>query len=381
MRLGLSLLNFRPGRIGGTETFLRQLLAHLPAAMPDDRLVAVLYRDLAEALPTPGFERVVVSRGDRAVIAARILEAYTPWRDRGLERLFGSLALDVTLFPQQSIFPKRAPGKAVLTAVDVQHLIHPEHFGLFDRTFRPAIYPFSMARAEIVATISGHVRDTVVERCGIPAEKVISVPLGWTPRGRQDAAPLPSLGTGYLYYPAYSHPHKNHLALLRSYAALRSRGLVTSRLVLTGGRTGYWRTISRAIRDLGLSGQVVDLGLVPYADVPRLYAGAEAVLFPTRYEGFGLPVLEAVEQGKKVITSRLPVFDEIGVPARFQIDFDRPEELAAALALPGPTVLETRPSTWSEMAAGYARLLRRVAEKPPTWRPDPAARPDRTPAP
>lgn len=367
MRVGISLLNFRPGRIGGTETFLRQLLAHLPAAMPDDRLVAILYRDLAEALPTPGFARVVVPRGDGAIVTARILEAYTPWRDRGLERLFASLSLDVTLFPQQSIFPKRAPGKAVLTAVDVQHLIHPEHFGLFDRTFRPAIYPFSMSRAEAVATISDHVRDTVVERCGVPAGKVVSIPLGWTPRGRDDATPLPSLGKGYLYYPAYSHPHKNHLALLRSYAALRARGLVTAPLVLSGGRTGYWKTIAKAIRNLGLSGHVVDLGLVPYADVPRLYAGAEAVLFPSCYEGFGLPVLEAVEQGKKVITSRLPVFDEIGVPARFQIDFDRPEELTAALALPGATILERTPATWEDTARGYATLLRRVAAAPATW--------------
>ena len=381
MRLGLSLLNFRPGRIGGTETFLRQLLVHLPAAMPDDRLVAVLHRDLAETLATPGFERVVVPRGDRAVVAARILEAYTPWRDRALERLFGSLALDVTLFPQQSIFPKRAPGKAVLTAVDVQHLIHPKHFGLFDRTFRPAIYPFSMARAEMVATISNHVRDTVVERCGVAPGKVLAIPLGWTSRGRQEVTPLPSLGMGYLYYPAYSHPHKNHLALLRSYAALRARGLVTARLVLTGGRTAYWKTIARAIRELELGAHVLDLGLVPYADVPRLYAGAEAVLFPTRYEGFGLPVLEAAEQGKKVITSRLPIFDEIGVPARFQIDFERPEELAAALALPGPTVLERTPATWQDMARGYAALLRGVAASPATWPPAPPAPSSRAAAP
>jgi glycosyltransferase involved in cell wall biosynthesis len=369
MRLGISLLNFRPGRIGGTETFLRRLLDHLPAAMPGDRLVAVLHRDLAEGLPTPGFERVVVPRGDAAVIAARLLEAYTPWRDRRLERLFASLGLDVTLFPQQSVFPKMAPGRAVLTAVDVQHLIFPEHFGLFDRTFRPAIYPFSMERAERIAAISDHVRDTVIERCGVAPDKVVSIPLGWTPGGRSEAAPLPSLGTGYLYYPAYSHPHKNHLLLLRTYAALRARGALSTRLVLTGGRTGYWKTIARAIRDLGLAEQVVDLGLVPYADVPRIYAGAEAVLFPTRYEGFGLPVLEAVEQGKKVITSRLPVFDELGVPRCFQIDFGDPDQLAAALAIPGPTALEKAPRRWEEMAAGYADLLRLVAAAPASWAP------------
>jgi len=366
MRFGISLLNFRPGRIGGTETFLRQLLAHLPEVAPADTWVAVLHRDLAAALPTPGLERVVVDRGDAALVAARILEAYTPWRDRRLERLFASLHLDLCLFPQQSIFPRRAPVRAVLTAVDVQHLIFPQHFGLFDRTFRPAIYPFSMARSERVIAISRHVRSTLLERCGLPAEKVTAIPLGYTPRGGPpDVQPYPGLGEGYLYYPAYSHPHKNHATLLRSYAALRARGQVTARLVFTGGQTSHWKELRRLVADLGLGDQVRHLGLLPYPDVRRVYAGAAAVLFPTRYEGFGLPVLEAVEAGKKVITSRLEVFDEIGVPRPYQIDFADPEQLRLALALPGPTVLTVQPWTWRDMAAAYAALLRDLAAAEP----------------
>jgi glycosyltransferase involved in cell wall biosynthesis len=321
----------------------------------------VLDRDLARALPTPGCERAVVELGARGVVAWRLAEAYAGWRARSLERFLAGLRLDVALFPQQSIFPLRAPVPAVLTVVDVQYLLHPEHFGLFDRTFRAAVYPESLRRAERVIAISEHVRRTVVERCGVGGEKVVAIPLGWDPRGAAGVRPWAGAGGPYLYFPAFSHPHKNHLTLLRSYAALRARGAVSQRLVFTGGRTAHWKRIERAISELGLRGQVLHLGHLPHQEVRGVYAGADAVLFPTRYEGFGLPVLEAVELGKKVIASRLEVFDEIGLPRRFQIDFSDPDQLAAALALPGPTALERRPSTWREMAEATARALREVA--------------------
>ena len=364
MRIGISLLNFRPGKIGGTETFLRELLAHLPSAAPGDTLVAIMDRDVARILSTPGFERVVVDRRASSTVAGRILEAYTPWRDRRLERQFEAARLDVALFPQQSVFPKRAPVRAVLTVVDVQHLIFPEHFGLFDRTFRPAIYPFSMERSERVVAISGHVRQTVIDKCGIEPSKVVVISLGFTPRGAGGVRPFEGVVGPYLYYPAFSHPHKNHETLLRTYATLKRSGGVTQKLVFTGGKTSHWKRIERLIGELGLRGDVVHLGLLPYEEVRRLYAGADAILFPTRYEGFGLPVLEAAEFGKKVIASRLEVFDEIGLPRPYQIDFADPEQLRAALSLPGPTVLGVRHWGWRDMAAAYVALLREVVASP-----------------
>jgi len=366
MRIGISLLNFRPGKIGGTETFLRELLAHLPSVTPGDSLVAIMDRDVAGALDTPGFERIVADRGGGAIVAGRILEALSPWRFRRLERLFSSARLDVALFPQQSVFPKHAPVRAVLTVVDVQHLIYPNHFGLFDRTFRPAIYPYSMERSERIVTISAHVRRTVVERCGIDPSKVVVVPLGFTPRGTSGVRPYEGIGCPYLYYPAFSHPHKNHETLLRTYASLKRSGAVPQKLVFTGGRTGHWKKIDRLIGELELRGDVIHLGLLSYGEVRRLYAGADAILFPTRYEGFGLPVLEAAEFGKKVVASRLEVFDEIGLPRQYQIDFADPEQLRAALALPGPTELEVRHWGWHDMADAYAALLREVAASPPS---------------
>ncbi len=120
--------------------------------------------------------------------------------------------------------------------------------------------------------------------------------------------------------------------------------------------------MARLARELGVGDDVVHLGFLPYADVRRVYAGAEAIVFPSRYEGFGIPVLEAaVEFRKKVISSRLPVFDELGMPPDRQIDFGDPDALLAALRLPGRTVLTRAPSTWTECARRTIEIARRVA--------------------
>jgi len=363
VKLALSLLSLRPGQVGGAETYVRQLLANLPgAAAARDRLVAVMDRDVAAGLETPGWERAVVPRSARALVVERILEAATPWRSRAVERVLEGVAADVTLFPQQSVFPKRAPGRIVLTLVDVQHLELPELIPLAERVFRAAVYPRSMARADRLVAISEFTRRTVIERCGVAPDKVVAIPLGYEPRDGSSVAPTDRIAGPYLYYPAATFAHKNHAALIRSWALLHRSGAVPAKLVFTGMQTPAWTGLARLARELGVGYDVVHLGFLPFAEVRRVYAGAEAVVFPSRYEGFGIPVLEAsVEFRKKVITSRLPVFDELGVPPERQVDFDAPEELRAALRLPGPTVLLRRASTWAECAKATLEVVRAVA--------------------
>jgi glycosyltransferase involved in cell wall biosynthesis len=302
-------------------------------------------------------------------VLERVLEAFTPYRARAIERAFAELGADVVLYPQQSIFPGRAPGRAVVTAVDVQHLFLPENFGLFDRSFRAAVYPRSAARAARVLAISEFTRRTLVERAGLAPEKVVAIPFGHAPAGAEAVAPTDRVAPPYLYYPAATFPHKNHAALIRSYAALRRRGDVVARLVFTGMRTARWKALARLAADLGVGSDVVHLGYLPYPELRRVFAGAEAIVFPTRFEGFGLPVLEAVEFGKKVVTSRLEVFDEIGVPSESQVDFDDPDALLAALRRPGPTVLARAPWSWAECARRTLEVLREVAAEDGEGRP------------
>ena len=363
MKIAVSLLNLRPGTVGGAETYVRQLLAHLVAAGAGDSIIPVAFRESLSALDVSGLAPAVVDRSDRRMVLARIGEAFSPWRDLGLERQFEAVGADVAFFPQQSVCPKAVRGPVVLTVVDVQHLFFPRNFGLFDRAFRAALYPRSLRRADRVIAISEFTKRTLVERCGIAPEKIVAIPLGVSPAPVEAAASCPPLPGRYLYYPAATFPHKNHETLFRTLTTLRRRGGFDLQLVLTGQRTSRLNRLRRLTRELGIDSAVHHLGFLPYAEVAQVYLGAEAVVFPSRFEGFGLPVVEAVRFGRKVICSRLEVFDEIGVPKRWQIDFAQPDALLAALAMEGPTVLEKPLWTWAEVARATLDVLHATARR------------------
>ncbi len=360
VRIAISLLNYRPGQIGGAETYITHFLAALPEVKADDEIVLVGYRHNAGALEIPGLERHIIDKGDNAIILARCLEAFTPYRARFAERAFREVAPDVVYFPQQSIFPKRVAFPSVVQVVDIQHLFFPQYFSLFDRAFRAAIYPYSLRCARRIFSISHCTKQTLVARCGVAADKVTPIPFGFSPMDTSAVATEEAIEGPYLYYPAAAFPHKGHAVLLRTFAALRQAGNFDFKLVLTGKQTPLWRQLARLARELDIERHVVHLGFVPYARVQQLYQGAAAVLFPTEFEGFGLPVLEAVQFGKKIVCSRLEIFDELGVPREFQIDFSDAAQLRNALAIPGATVLEKNPWTWQEAAQTTLEKLRAV---------------------
>jgi glycosyltransferase involved in cell wall biosynthesis len=352
--------------VGGAETYVRALVRHLPEVSGGDELLLVLDRDLDREVQGRGWTKVVMPYGARELVARRIAEAYTPWRDPASERALARARPDVTLFPQQSIFPYRARGAAVVTAVDVQHLVLPGHFGLFDRTFRPRVYPRSLERAARVIAISEFTLRTLEERCALPPGKGTAIPLGVERGDASTAEPLPADLTpgSFLYCPAATWPHKGHDRLFQAYATLRRDGRVQERLVLTGQQTPLWESeLLPLARRLGIDKDIFHLGFVPHAQVAPLMAGARAVLFPTRYEGFGLPVVEAAAAGARIVASRLDVFDEIGLPGQAQVDFENPEEVVAALEHPRPTRLLRDPLPWSEVARRTIEVLRAAGSK------------------
>lgn len=365
MKLAISLLNFRPGAVGGAETCLRELIAHLPQTRGQDEIWLVMNRRVAATLTPPGdpgIRPLLLDIGDKPLVGLRCMEAFTPLHARRIERELEQLAPDATLFPQQSIFPRRCPGAVVLTVHDLQHLRLPENFGFFDRRFRAAIYPWSLDHAHRIIAISRFTAADLQERCGVPAGKITVVPNGFTPNTTASPPP-PDLPASYLYYPAATLPHKNHAELLRTLAALMRQPGFEHHLVLTGQRTGHWKELRRLIRRLGMADRVHHLGFVTGAVVRSLYAHAAAVVFPSLFEGFGLPVIEAAMMGVRVIASRLPVYEELGLPAQWMIDFSDPAQLLAALSQPGPTVLAREPWTWKQATEATLNVLRDAARQ------------------
>lgn len=135
MRIGISLLNFRPGAVGGIETFIRNVIEHAPPVAGGDDVLFFVNRSNRQVVPS-GFHVVEVPWSQFQTDVARVLEAFTPWRASSVERLIAHHDLDVLFFTQQSMFPTCCPVPSVLLVADLQYLITPAYYSRFDRAFR-----------------------------------------------------------------------------------------------------------------------------------------------------------------------------------------------------------------------------------------------------
>jgi len=329
MRVGISLLTLVPGEVGGAETYARGLAHGLAQTGTLDyvALVPPAARGAGEGLR----ERLVHEYPDVRTLPARAAAmAYGFARPGRLRRRYADLEL--VHFPLTIALPPR--DGAVVTVHDLQHLELPHLFSRAERLFRRRAHEGSARRAAAVVVPSEFVRASVVERLGIPAARVHAIPHG-VDHGRFTPADVPR--ERFLLYPGRPWPHKNHDRLFEAFALLR-REHPELELVLTGG--GHERhTVPEG---------VVVRGLVPRDELVSLYRRAACLVFPSLYEGFGQPPLEAMACGCPVACSRAAALPEAVGDAAVLFDPERPEEIAAAVA-----AALAEPERWS--AAGVAR--------------------------
>ena len=294
--IAVNLLWCVPGDVGGSEEYLvRQLLglaesaSHLrPTLYVVDGFVEV-HHELTELFPT------VVASFNGASRARRIAGEATWFRRRtrraDLRHHGGGAA------------PPGAVRPYVLTIHDLQYRTYPGYFSRTKRAYLAAMIGRSVRQARMVAVPSQYVRESVVEAYGVAPTKVRVVPHGVEPdllENVTDEHQLRqrfSLGDGpVIVYPAVTHPHKNHQFLID---LLKTRWTDPDlRLVLTGGSGAAERSIAAATDP-----RIRRLGRVTAADRNGLLKMAEALVFPSQYEGFGAPLIEAMALGCPVIAS------------------------------------------------------------------------------
>jgi glycosyltransferase involved in cell wall biosynthesis len=297
--VGISLLTLVPGQLGGSETYVRELLRAL------DRVGELEYRVLlppaapaaGEGLPSEIATEYRFARSIRERLVAMAAAAARPGRLRA--RLSDA---SVVHFPLTLRIPT-VDKPSVVTLHDLQHLDLPAMFPRSERAFRRVAWHRSVRGATRVIVISDFVRRGAIERLGIDAGRITVVPLGL------DHARLHPAGVErepFLLYPARRWPHKNHATLFEAFALVR-RERPELRLVLTGGGDG----------PAGLPDGVEARGQVAADEVVSLLQRASALVFPSLYEGFGLPPLEAMACGCPVACSDAAALPEtVGDAAR-----------------------------------------------------------------
>ena len=226
----------------------------------------------------------------------------------------------------------------VVSVPDLQHEYLPDLFAPHELELRRAGYRKAIASAARVCAISEFTRQSILETCAEAADKVSVTPLAVQPALERLAGAPPAaealrrfgLEPGYLYYPANTWAHKNHAALLRALAEL-ARADIRPLLVCSGSPKEAQAELEGLAVALGLEGQVRFLGYLAIEDVATLYAHAAALVFPSLYEGFGMPVLEAMRFGCPVACSRAASLPEIAGEAALFFDPRDPADIAAAL--------------------------------------------------
>jgi len=251
---------------------------------------------------------------------------------------FDSLKLDALHIPYVEHYEKtRVP--TVLTVHDLQHRHLPECFSDRLMTWRERWYPAAMQHATIIATGAAWIRDDIVRQYGVSADKIRVVhaasPIAAyrLPDAAEREAIRRKLGAPetFALYPALTYQHKNHVRLLEAVARLRDRYHVVVPVVCPGKKKLHWRAIRERRDALGLHDQVIFPGFVEPHELRALYAMARCVVFPSLFEGAGLPALEAIAEGVALAAADLPSLREYVGDAALYFDPHSVDSIASAM--------------------------------------------------
>ncbi len=320
LRVAVNLTWLRPGEVGGTETYARRWLRSIASNTPHELLLFGTQRAIEAVLPADGHNVIGVEFEPGPTIGTRIVAE----RIR-LTSVVRGHDVDVVHHLGGTVPFVLDNAPTSITIHDLQPLDQPGNFGPMKRRWLRRAIPESVSRADAICTPSTWVADSIRHHFSTDAD---AVPVWADPidsTARSSRAPTP-----YVLYPAMTTAHKNHAVLFAAFArARRNRPDLTLICVgTTGDLDDEIRRRASRIGGIEMRGHVTS---TVYAD---LLAGAEQVVFPSRYEGFGLPVLEAQASGVLVAVADATALPEVAGPEARLIDPDDVAGWATALVEP-----------------------------------------------
>jgi glycosyltransferase involved in cell wall biosynthesis len=316
LRIGINALYLIPGGVGGTEIYLRALLEAL--AQIDSRNQYFLFTNRetgAEPVPKQPNFHALPQRVHASFRPARIV-----WEQTVLPISAARLRLDALLNPGFTA-PVYCPCAAVTVFHDMQHKRHPEHFRMHDLPFWRMLLYASAHLATVLVADSEATRADLLRYYRLPPEKVRVAALGVDPVffGLRRAPEKLLLTVSTL------HPHKGLDTMLDAFAEFR-RARPEFRLAIAGLRGFHAEALERRRAQLGLDDAVEFTGWIPRADLYDLFTRAWAFLYPSTFEGFGMPILEALAAGIPTGCSNIEPLSSLAGEAALQFD---PHDTAA----------------------------------------------------
>jgi glycosyltransferase involved in cell wall biosynthesis len=241
-------------------------------------------------------------------------------------------------FTFQSAFKISLP--SIYQPWDLQHVHLPEFFPKWQRLRRDYKYRAYCQYARLVVVASSGIRDELITHYRLPRGKVAVIPMAapvevYPNPGIEKVAEVRrkfSLPASFALFPAHTYPHKNHLLLLQALDLLRSRHKLKPIVICTGSKTSFFRSIERGCRQLDLDNQVRFLDYVSPMELKCIFSLCRFLIFPSRYEGWGLPVTEALRLARPVACSDLKVLREQAGDAALYFNPTNTDAIANAIA-------------------------------------------------
>ena len=317
LQIAVNLRQYYKGKIGGMENYVRSILPGLSHHV----LTIWVHEEEVENV--------------RAFVPKAKVIGITHQQGAGMiEKGLREGKFDLYFCPLLVLEPLVVDQPSAVMMPDVQHEFFPEFFEQNVLQWRRQTYGPSALNADILFTLSEHAKETIVEKFRIDPGKIVvihldadpefSKPLPATPSAAFKALRLPSK---YLYFPANFWPHKNHSNVFRALQIAAANGETDLHLVLSGSPTGS-ETLKEEAKRLGMADRVHFKGYLNRQVIPEVYQNALALLFTTKFEGFGIPLLEAFYCGTPAITSHSGSCVEVAGDAAILTDPLSPESIA-----------------------------------------------------
>ncbi|MBV9709818.1 MAG: glycosyltransferase family 4 protein [Ktedonobacteraceae bacterium] len=329
MHIGINaqLLSFSENyRNGGVSRYIRYLLTEL-AKRPGEHEYTVFVNG------EEGVERLNARHAQITYVAASWPEARpavrVAWEQFTLPNLIRQKHIDVLHSPV-NVLPAWLPSScaSVVTLHDLAFLRFPEVLTRARRLYHRTFTVHSLKQATMLIAVSESTRQDVHELVGIPLERIQTVypcinerfsnvvEEGQRTMFRQNKG----LSEGYILYLGTLEPRKNITTLIDAYAQLRRNSLVREKLVLAGGKGWLYDAIFEKVRQLNMEADVIFPGFIADSEQALWYAAASAFVYPSLYEGFGLPVAEALASGVPTVTSNVSSLPEAGAGVALCVD-------------------------------------------------------------
>jgi glycosyltransferase involved in cell wall biosynthesis len=340
MRIGLlaQLLSFQEGyRQAGVSRYIEYLLRYAPAELQSDETLTVYAGpDARHPARLSGFDPRVEwhwTRWPTGRVPVRIL-----WEQLAAPFLARQAQLDLIHAPV-NIVPLVSGAARVVTIHDLAFLEYPEQYPSMQRRYLTEMTRASTRRADRVIAVSEYTARDVAQRLDVDPERITAVPNGvdasFVPRqGSEELRRFKwknSLPADFLLFVGTLQPRKNLIGLLRAYARIPAETRIP--LYVVGGEGWMYREIFDEVSSLGISRDVVFPGYAASETLPLWYSAAAACIYPSYYEGFGLPVLEAMACGVPVVTSDRTSLPEVAGDAAILVNPDDPDDIASGITM------------------------------------------------